>query len=575
MVFQLRIRSRKGVTRLLFESDQKTWNDFQLEVKDVLSVQIPHQLISKTPLHAPQYINAQKTDTLAKLGFKNGDILYLGGEPRPDDAKEEKKEFYRLTPNCKHTEKGRCIFCDGAAPGEKPVGKCTHGPGATCIHCSKHVQDVKAEPAVWLCNHPETAFCPKCAPPTDPVDKLGPKKKTCSCDHAKGQRCVRCLDLGPAIKIDIMPFKRYMDEKKGMCKYKHPASVTCAFCAAPALPSYVGKQNCNKGHRPWPHGVCLSCAPLVPHIRSQNYRHCDTISIPTRLIQGFYANYFRGGTEKQRAALFFGSYMDEPEETKNVGAIRAIVQAVYEPPQDSKVELRFLRDPNEVIVHEVANWMGVEPVGWVVGTLPRSGEKYGGQVFMSGNELRTAARFQNRYKNKDTGFSRFMTVVLEHSKNIEPKAYQVSDQCVALERDGIFAKAKDPYMLAAREAKQGELVPHVVYKDQELKPGEEFLPDECIVKAIVTTQEEKSMYLFYHNEFPADGNDFAFRNHVRTFSQEQYHKKLSDFNLLVYLHKTIGSVLTKQVCEGLLTKEPFNTELVSALDRSLLEKNLF
>jgi len=267
--------------------------------------------------------------------------------------------------------------------------------------------------------------------------------------------------------------------------------------------------------------------------------------------------------------------MDEPGETKNVGAIRAVVQALYEPPQDSKVELRFLRDPNEGIVHEVAALMGIEPVGWVVATLPRSGEKYGGPVFMSGNEIRMAARFQNKYKNKDTGFSRFVTVVIEHSKSIEPKAYQVSDQCVALERDGILAKAQDPYTLTGREAKPGELVPHLVYKDQELKGGQEFIPDEFIVKAIVTTQDDSSKYLFRHQDFPSDGNDIAFRNYIRTYSQEPYHLKLSDFNLLVYLHKTLGAPLTRQVCQALRTKEPFSTELVSALDRALMEKNLF
>jgi len=74
-------------------------------------------------------------------------------------------------------------------------------------------------------------------------------------------------------------------------------------------------------------------------------------------------------------------------------------------------------------------------------------------------------------------------------------------------------------VLAARESKPGELIPHLVYKDQELKGGQEFVPDEFIVKAIVTAQEEKSMYLFYHHEFPSDGSDVHFRNHVRSFSQ--------------------------------------------------------
>ena len=43
---------------------------------------------------------------------------------------------------------------------------------------------------------------------------------------------------------------------------------------------------------------------------------------------------------------------------------------------------------------------------------------------MSANEINLAATFQNRYKNKDTQRSRFITVIIEQAKNVEPIAYQ-------------------------------------------------------------------------------------------------------------------------------------------------------
>ncbi len=47
-------------------------------------------------------------------------------------------------------------------------------------------------------------------------------------------------------------------------------------------------------------------------------------------------------------------YIDEPSETKMDGGIRAQVHAIYEPPQEGlPTGVRFLRDPNEKIVHEV------------------------------------------------------------------------------------------------------------------------------------------------------------------------------------------------------------------------------
>eukprot|EP00456_Euglypha_rotunda_P064235 TRINITY_DN5461_c0_g1_i11.p1 TRINITY_DN5461_c0_g1~~TRINITY_DN5461_c0_g1_i11.p1 ORF type:complete len:219 (+),score=24.84 TRINITY_DN5461_c0_g1_i11:114-770(+) len=218
--------------------------------------------------------------------------------------------------------------------------------------------------------------------------------------------------------------------------------------------------------------------------------------------------------------------------------------------------------------------MGLEAVGWVVATLPRSGEKYKGSVLMSGAEVKTAARFQERYKNSETGYSRFVTVILEHAKQIEPKAYQVSDQCVAMERDGILVKAKDPYMLAGREAKPGELVPHIVYHDTQLKAGEEFLPDDFIVKVILSTNEVTSSYLFKHHDFPSDGTDVHMRNLLRT-KQEPYHQKLSDFNVLIYCGKTLGMPLTRRICEGLRTKQAFSSELQGELDRAFSKNNLF
>ncbi len=73
----------------------------------------------------------------------------------------------------------------------------------------------------------------------------------------------------PVIKVDKIPFARYMEEKRALCKFKHGDSMTCPACAPPELPSFVGKKDCNKGHRPWPQAVCLSCAPANATLKEQ------------------------------------------------------------------------------------------------------------------------------------------------------------------------------------------------------------------------------------------------------------------------------------------------------------------
>lgn len=60
-------------------------------------------------------------------------------------------------------------------------------------------------------------------------------------------------------------------------------------------------------------------------------------------------------------------------------------------------------------------------------------------------------------------------------ETIEPKAYQVSDQAVALERDNCFQRAKDPWMMAAREVPAGEISPSFVYKNKPILPGKLYL----------------------------------------------------------------------------------------------------
>jgi nuclear protein localization family protein 4 len=290
-------------------------------------------------------------------------------------------------------------------------------------------------------------------------------------------------------------------------------------------------------------------------------------------IRPFYTSWVKKGTDKQRAAILFGKYIPEPAETKNEGAIRALVHSLYEPPQEAQASgVRFLRDPDEKTVHEVAERLGLEPVGWVITTLPRSGEKYGGKVFLSGAEVLQAARFQNRYKN-ELGQSRFVTVVIEHGETVEPKAYQVSDQCVAMERDGLIVKAEDPFMLGTREQKKGEMPPAIVYKNKSILPGIALLPDDFLVKVIVSEAKNPEV-VFQHNIFPSRGSDIHMRSHMAEYTRQPYEQKLADFNLLVYLAKTIGWPLTQEICDSIRDKKGLSKDQREALDRALVAKNL-
>jgi len=316
MVHLVRVRDPLGMHRLVFSSAAATWAELQQQVEDVTRVPIATQILSRKPLSQPQPVEAKATDTLEKLKLANGDVLYLGGHTAATlaahtssasgassssagagstasaSAASAAPAKVTLTPRCNHGPRGACPHCLGVEPGmeNKVQGKCNHGPSATCIHCSATIKAQTKELPTWLCTHPDTVFCPKCLPPEDPN---APKTLACSCDHSKGQECSRCSIPPPTMKVDKIPFARYLDEKKGMCKFKHGPNVTCAMCVPPSLPSFVGKKDCTKGHQPWPAGVCLSCAPPNATIKEQVYRlrHSVHVSFCCRALRARLAEF--------------------------------------------------------------------------------------------------------------------------------------------------------------------------------------------------------------------------------------------------------------------------------------------
>lgn len=372
MAFILRLRTSSGVKRLMFKDASATWEDLQLQIADLTGVPKSGQNLTTQAPTKVDITKAKSTSTLQSLKFSQGDMLTLSGEAtRPATATVlvtpavTAARTFKPSEKCTHGPRGRCLECvpdepeGGEDSNEKNTGKrtnlCLHGPGATCLHCNVHVGSKSTEPAEWLCNHADTAFCPKCLPP----DLEEEEKKA-------------------AIKVDKVPYRFWLNEKKRMCKFKHPANVTCTNCAEPLAPSFVGKKDCNRGHKPWPYGVCLNCAPPNALIRPQDFRHCDNIVLQANLIQTFYRNWMLKDNRLQKAAILFGYYLDEEKESEffKEGAVQGVTQALYEPPQESvPTGLRFLRDPNEKNVHEVASALGLEPIGWILTTRPREGKK--------------------------------------------------------------------------------------------------------------------------------------------------------------------------------------------------------
>ena len=82
--------------------------------------------------------------------------------------------------------------------------------------------------------------------------------------------------------------------------------------------------------------------------------------------------------------FLFGYYAEDPN-YKN--GVRAIVEAIYEPPQKGSVGgFELLMDPFEREVSLIASGLGLEKIGWIFTTINHD-------CFLSSEEIRMAARF--------------------------------------------------------------------------------------------------------------------------------------------------------------------------------------
>jgi hypothetical protein len=124
---------------------------------------------------------------------------------------------------------------------------------------------------------------------------------------------------------------------------------------------------------------------------------------------------------------------------------------------------------------------------------------------------------------------------------LEPRAFQISDQGIAMVRDGLLQLGSTAEFLAPRKGKSGEFLPSVLYKNKALNPGEDFLPDEMLVK-VISMAPFSPTPLFVHRHFPLySGSEEALRSYLRMHKDEAYPGKISDFALFCFLPRIIGS----------------------------------